>query len=100
MLIDDSVVTGNDAANEGGGLWNSAAGTMTVTDTVIAGNTAPIGPNVFQQGAVAGGFTVDGQVVPIGQNDLRVSALISGAGRAEGRGASPGPRRAQSAMAP
>ncbi len=70
VLVDDSVVTGNDAANEGGGLWNSIAGTMTVTDTVIAGNTAPTGPNVFQQGAVAGGFTVDGQVVPTGQNTL------------------------------
>ncbi len=35
----DSVVRNNQAAREGGGLWN-AGGTMTVTNTTVAGNTA------------------------------------------------------------
>lgn len=50
----------NDAANEGGGLWNSSTGTMTVTNTTIFGNDAPIGADVFNQG---GTFTIDG--VPV-----------------------------------
>ncbi|MCW2581313.1 MAG: putative extracellular nuclease, partial [Klenkia sp.] len=35
----DSVVTGNTGAREGGGLWNSAAGVLTVSSTEITGNT-------------------------------------------------------------
>lgn len=68
-LIDDSRVKGNSAANEGGGLWNFADATMTVTDTTITGNVAPIGPNVFQNGA-GGDFTVDGTPIPPGGNGL------------------------------
>lgn len=56
-----SFVTSNAAANEGGGLWNSATGTMIVTNTSITGNTAPFGPNNFNDG---GTFTVDGVPVP------------------------------------
>jgi len=59
--IDRSTVLGNLAANEGGGLWNSATGTMVVTLTAIAGNMAPVGPEVFNQG---GTFTIDGVPVP------------------------------------
>ena len=68
-LIDDSVVTGNSATNEGGGLWNFNGATMTVTATVIVDNVSPTGPNVFQNGA-GGDFTVDGQLVPAGPNML------------------------------
>jgi len=61
-------VTGNDAANQGGGLWNSATATMTVTDVAVTGNTAPTSPNAYQDGETAGGFTINGQVVPTGNN--------------------------------
>ncbi len=40
VTVTDSVVTGNSATNEGGGLWNSSAGTMTVSGTEISGNEA------------------------------------------------------------
>jgi CSLREA domain-containing protein len=40
VTITDSQVTGNTAANEGGGLWNSSVGTMTVSGSTITGNTA------------------------------------------------------------
>jgi CSLREA domain-containing protein len=40
IRITEGQVTGNTAASEGGGLWNSAAATMTVTGTRIANNTA------------------------------------------------------------
>lgn len=52
--ITGSSVIGNTAAAEGGGLWNSAAGTMTVTDTEIRDNVAEGGEATR---AVAGSTT-------------------------------------------
>lgn len=60
VSIGESAVTANMAANEGGGLWNSATGTMVVTDSRFRANEAPTGPEVFNDG---GSFTVDG--VPV-----------------------------------
>ncbi len=37
--VDDSVFTGNEAAREGGGLWNGA-GVLTITNSTVAANTA------------------------------------------------------------
>ena len=53
----------NVAASEGGGLWNSATGTMTVRNVTIRRNRAPDGPNVYNDG---GAFTVDGRPIPVG----------------------------------
>ncbi|MGD9750062.1 MAG: CSLREA domain-containing protein [Acidimicrobiia bacterium] len=58
--IDRSSVMGNRAAAEGGGLWNSATGTMTVTATELAGGRAPSGPDVFNDG---GTLRIDGPAV-------------------------------------
>ncbi len=58
-----SQVTRNAAGNEGGGLWNSATGVMTVTATVIRRNDSPNGSDNFNDG---GTFTVDGDPVPAG----------------------------------
>ncbi len=69
VTLDRGSVTGNSAANEGGGLWNDAGGTMTVTRTTITGNSAPTGENVFQK-APDGDFSIDGEQVPPGMNDL------------------------------
>jgi len=46
-----------------GGLWNSATGTMIVTNTSIRSNSAPVGPNVFNDD---GTFLIDGEAVPVG----------------------------------
>ncbi len=48
-----STVTGNDASNEGGGLWNSSTGAMLVLGTQVENNTSPTGPDAFNQ---PGGF--------------------------------------------
>ena len=40
VAVIDGEVTGNFAASEGGGLWNSATGTMTVDGTLVTFNTA------------------------------------------------------------
>lgn len=44
----------NTATNEGGGLWNSATGTLTVQGAKFKGNAAPTGDDVF---TVPGGTT-------------------------------------------
>lgn len=56
-------VIGNIAASEGGGLWNSATGTMTVDDVIVRRNEAPVRPNLYNDG---GTFTFDGRPVPVG----------------------------------
>ncbi|WP_422677965.1 right-handed parallel beta-helix repeat-containing protein [Blastococcus brunescens] len=63
VRLDRSSVTRNQAAGEGGGLWNSEAGTFTVTRTDIRNNSAPVGPDVYQDGN-GDGFTIDRQTVP------------------------------------
>ncbi|WCO68152.1 CSLREA domain-containing protein [Iamia majanohamensis] len=71
VTMDASRVEDNSAANEGGGLWNSPSGILTVTNTSVVNNTAPTGPNVYQDEPVAGGvFTVDGTVIQPGPNQL------------------------------
>ncbi|QDU65876.1 CSLREA domain-containing protein [Engelhardtia mirabilis] len=59
----DSSVTENVASNEGGGLWNSSTGVMTVTSSRIGANLSLVGDNLFNDG---GSFTVDGADVPLG----------------------------------
>ncbi len=61
VVWDTGTVTGNDAANQGGGIWNSTTGMITATNLVVEGNTAPEGPNVYNDG---GPFTLNGAVVP------------------------------------
>jgi CSLREA domain-containing protein len=80
--ITASLVTGNVASNEGGGLWNSFNGAMTVEDVTITDNDAlgvdgmRGGGGVFQQGAPSGqmatgsvtitGSTITGNRAPAG----------------------------------
>jgi len=61
VTMNGGAVTGNVAAAEGGGLWNSATGFFTATGVDIADNEAPDGPDTFNDGGV---FLVDG--VPVG----------------------------------
>ncbi len=53
-------VTGNRAANEGGGLWNSATGTFTATGITFDDNTSPEGPDAYNDGGV---MTVNGALI-------------------------------------
>jgi hypothetical protein len=56
-------VVGNSAAFQGGGLWNSATGTMTVTGVEVRGNRAQRRPNNYNDG---GEFTFNGNPVRVG----------------------------------
>ncbi len=62
------LVTGNIAANEGGGLWNRD-GTLTLIDVTATGNVAPDGPNIYLQPGGTGTNTSDGAPA----NDQRTS---------------------------
>ena len=78
ITVDGSTFTNNDAANEGGGVWNSPAGTFTVTDSSLSngvanfnnGNTARAngGPNGYQDDSatVTGQLTINGQTIAPG----------------------------------
>ena len=64
--VDGVVVAGNLAANEGGGLWNSATGTMTVTSSTISNNTASGAPADAGGGGLhndGGELSVEGSVI-------------------------------------
>lgn len=56
-------VTSNDAAAEGGGLWNSTTGTLIADELVLRDNTAPVGPDAFNDGGL---FLLNGEPVPSG----------------------------------
>ncbi|MEO0650042.1 MAG: right-handed parallel beta-helix repeat-containing protein, partial [Planctomycetota bacterium] len=59
--VERCAVTRNFAANEGGGLWNSSSGLMTVTLSRITDNESPDGPNLFND---RGNLVVDGTPIP------------------------------------
>ena len=46
--VTDCTVTGNSAAETGGGLQVGNGGTMTLGNTIVAGNHAPNGPDAYQ----------------------------------------------------
>ena len=45
-------VTGNSAAAQGGGLWNSATGLFVVVGVTVADNTAPTGADSYNDGGI------------------------------------------------
>lgn len=61
VTYDAGTVTGNRAAAQGGGLWNSDTGFLTVTGVDVSGNEAPEGPDVYNDGGL---FLQDGVPVP------------------------------------
>lgn len=63
-------VTGNQAAAQGGGLWNSDTGFLSTTGLEVSGNEAPEGPDVYNDGGL---FLQDG--VPVPPNALGLPLL-------------------------
>lgn len=61
VTYDGGTVTGNDATAQGGGLWNSETGVLIVMGVDVSGNTAPEGPDVYNDGGL---FLQDGLPVP------------------------------------
>jgi CSLREA domain-containing protein len=61
VQIDACTVEQNSAANEGGALWNSSTGMLTVTDSWVRDNSAPINPDNHNDG---GSFWFDDVSIP------------------------------------
>src|SRR5262249_56240689 len=47
LMVSHSTITGNSAPSNGGGIRNNDGGTMATRNSIIAGNTALLGPDVF-----------------------------------------------------
>ncbi|WP_186774934.1 choice-of-anchor Q domain-containing protein [Allorhodopirellula solitaria] len=73
-----ATVTNNTAAGEGGGLWNSAAGTLTVDNVNISGNVAS--GDAADQGG--GGIFTDGGTVTVTETTIsgNLADGLSGSG--------------------
>lgn len=80
VVIDRSYVVGNSAAAEGGGLWNSATGTMTITHTTVRNNTAT-GVDADQGG---GGIFNDGGTMTITRGAVSFNSATAGSGSGGG----------------
>ncbi len=68
MTIDSSTLSGNSAlAGSGGGVFNSAEGTLLITSSVLTGNTAATGGSIYNDGALTlSSVTVAGSSASIG----------------------------------
>ena len=70
VVYTGGTVSGNDAANEGGGLWCSNSGSFTATGIAFSANTAPDGADVYHQDPATPPTTstcvVNGTMVPQG----------------------------------
>jgi len=73
-------VFSNTASAEGGGLWNSAVGSLTITNTVVSGNTAS-GADADQGG---GGLFNDGGVMTVSGAIITNNAADGAAGSGGG----------------
>jgi hypothetical protein len=47
LTVTDSTFSGNSASSYGGGIYNNTGDSVTVGNTIIAGDTASIGPDVY-----------------------------------------------------
>lgn len=63
VFYEQGSVLSNAAAAEGGGLWNSATGALIAVGVTVRSNSAPVGPNVFNDG---GTFLLNGRPVLAG----------------------------------
>ncbi|RFN57678.1 T9SS type A sorting domain-containing protein [Marixanthomonas ophiurae] len=50
--IDESDILNNEAANEGGGLWNQSGTAMNVNTSTVASNSAPDGGGIYNNGGM------------------------------------------------
>ncbi len=50
--IQECTLSGNSAGSAGGGIFNGASGTLAIKDSVVSGNVAPSGADVYNLGAL------------------------------------------------
>lgn len=84
--VQSSIVMSNTATAEGGGLWNSASGTLTVADSTIQGNSAA--GNAADQGG--GGLFNDGGTMIVTDTTISNNQATGTAGSGGGILVTPG----------
>ena len=52
LTVTNSTITGNQAAYQGGGIFNNISGTLSVSNSTISGNTANLGGGIYNQGSL------------------------------------------------
>jgi predicted outer membrane repeat protein len=50
VTVQQSTLSGNTAGTGGGGIFNGASGTLTIDDSAVCGNVAPLGADLFNLG--------------------------------------------------
>lgn len=80
VTVDRSRVTGNTAAQEGGGLWNDAASTMMVSRSVISGNSA----DGTKADGGGGGLFNNGGTMTVDRSEVRDNRADVGSGSGGG----------------
>jgi hypothetical protein len=50
--VQEGTLSGNSAGSAGGGLFNAASGTLTVDDSIVLNNVAPLGADLYNLGAL------------------------------------------------
>ncbi len=78
--VRDSTISGNSASREGGGLWNSGSGTMTVDNCVVTLNAA----NGTAADDGGGGVFNDGGVLVLGWSSIANNTATQGSGSGGG----------------
>ena len=59
--VQQSTLSGNSGGSAGGGLFNGTSGTLAVKDSAVCGNTAPLGADLYNLGAL----TLDDSIVGV-----------------------------------
>lgn len=77
VTVENSVVSNNDAALTGGGLWNQSGSTMTVINTTLDGNTATGGGAIFNTG---GTINIEGSALTNNSASNDGGAILNNSG--------------------
>jgi hypothetical protein len=83
--VSNSLVVGNTANQEGGGLWNDAGGTMNVNGTRIVGNTA-LSANAAADAQGGGGIFNNGGAVTLTNATVEANGATGPLGTDDGGG--------------
>jgi hypothetical protein len=62
--VQQSTLSGNTAGSDGGGVFNAASGTLSVKDSTVLKNVAPVGADIYNLGALTQNDSTVGVVGP------------------------------------
>jgi hypothetical protein len=60
MTVTDSTVTGNSATSVAGGVWVRSTSTLTLANSILSGNTSPLGPDIYSTSSLSATYSLLG----------------------------------------